>query len=382
MRKPFVVGLTGGIGTGKSNVRQTLVALGAEGIDADRVAHQVTAPDGPAYEAVVAGFGRDVLATDGQISRSRLGQRVFADPAALAQLEAIIHPAVAEAIRARVAASTARLVVIEAIKLLESGLSRTLCDQVWVTTCSRRQQLARLAAGRGMTAGEARCRLAAQMPPAQMIAQADRVIDTSGTTAETGLLILAAWRELGLPFPASVIRPATVDDAEGTAAVLNAIVREGGLTVLARTFTPAQERAFLRRLPARARLTVALVGNVVAGFQVIEPYASYTGAMNHVATLGSYVVAALRCQGVGRALSEATLAYARQAGFTKIVINVRADNPGAQAFYTGLGFQSCGRLTRQAFVDGQYVDELLFELFLDWAEASDEPTSQAVGRTP
>ena len=79
MRKPFVIGLTGGIGSGKSVVLADLVSLGAEGIDADRVAHEVMAPDGPAYAPIVAEFGRDILAPDGQIDRGRLGQRVFAD---------------------------------------------------------------------------------------------------------------------------------------------------------------------------------------------------------------------------------------------------------------------------------------------------------------
>lgn len=361
----LVIGLTGGIGTGKSVVAQTLVSLGAEGIDADRVAHEVMAPGGAAYPAVVAEFGPSVLAADGQIDRGRLARRVFADPAALARLEAIVHPAVSEIVRARVAASTAPLVVIEAIKLLEAGLSRGLCDQVWVTVCRRRQQIARLATDRGMPAAEVRRRLANQMPPRQMLAQADRVIDTTGTPAETGAQVLAAWADLGLPFPPPRVRTGTPADAGGIAGVLNAIVREGGLTVLDRTLTVAQERAFLRRLPPRARLTVAEMGNVVAGFQIIEPYASYTHAMDHVAVLGSYVLSCVRGQGVGQAMSRATFAAARAAGFTKLVINVRADNPGAQAFYTALGFQPCGRLARQAFVDGRYVDELLYELFLE-----------------
>ena len=78
---PLVIGLTGGIGSGKSVVLADLVSLGAEGIDADRMAHEVMAPDGPAYAPIVAEFGRDILAPDGQIDRGRLGQRVFADPA-------------------------------------------------------------------------------------------------------------------------------------------------------------------------------------------------------------------------------------------------------------------------------------------------------------
>ena len=163
-RKPFVIGLTGPIGTGKSTVLSDLVSLGAEGIDADRVAHEVTAPGTAAYADIVAAFGREILAADGQIDRRALGRRVFADAGLLARLEAIVHPAVAQAIAERVAASHAPAVVIEAIKLLEAELSRKLCDEVWVTRCSRRQQIARLRASRGMSEAEVRRRLASQMP--------------------------------------------------------------------------------------------------------------------------------------------------------------------------------------------------------------------------
>ena len=361
---PLVIGLTGGIGSGKSNVLHELVALGAEGIDADQVAHQVIAPDGAAYAAVVAEFGPEIVGPDGRIDRGALGRRVFADPAALARLEAIVHTAVGEVIAARVAASSAPAVVIEAIKLLEAGLSRRLCDQVWVTVCPPEEQIARLAAGRGMSETEARRRLANQMPAEQMIAQADRVIDTRGALADTAIQIMAAWAAAGLPFPTPTLRPATPDDAEATAAIWRAIVAEGGQTVVDRPFTPAQERAYLEQLPPRGRMTVAVVGDVVAGFQSLDLYATYTGAMDHVGVLGTFVLAPLRGRGIGRQLSQATFDYARQAGFAKLVILVRSDNLGAQAFYVRLGFQPCGRLTRQAFIEGHYVDELLYELFL------------------
>jgi dephospho-CoA kinase len=363
--KPFVIGLTGGIGTGKSAVLADLVSLGAEGIDADRVAHEVVAPGSPAYAPIVVEFGSDILSPEGQIDRGRLGRLVFADAARLARLEAIVHPAVGEAIAARVAASQAPAVVIEAIKLLEAGLSRRLCDEVWVTQCSLRQQIARLRANRGMSEAEVRRRLAMQMPAKQMIAQAHRVINTGGSRAETGISGLAAWTVLGLPLPPAQIRPGGLDDADSIRTVLNSVIREGGFTVLDRTLTVAQERVFLRRLPARTRLTLAQIGNVVAGFQIIEPYVTYTGAMDHVATLGSYMLAPLRRQGLGGAMSRATFAAARELGFSKLVVSVRADNPGAQEFYAALGFQPCGRLARQAFIDGRWLDELIYELFLN-----------------
>ena len=364
--KPLVIGLTGRIGSGKSHVRSVLVSLGAEGIDADRVAHEVMAPDGPAYAGhrgrVRAGHpGRRTVSIDrGEARRAGLRRPCRPGPAGGDR-----------ASRGRPrrsgigsTASTAPVVVIEAIKLLEAGLARSLCDQVWVALCTRRQQFARLQASRGMSADEVRRRLANQMPPAQMAAQAHRVIHTDGTTAETAQTVLAAWVELGLPLPAPVIRRAALADCEGTAAVLNSVVREGGRTITGRTFTPAQERAFFRSLPKRAFLNIVLLGKVVVGFQSVEPYATFTHTMDHVASLGTHMLAAVRGRGLGQALSAATWAEARAAGFSKLVIAVREDNPQAQAFYTGLGFQPCGRLTRQAFVDGKFVDELLYELFL------------------
>jgi dephospho-CoA kinase len=364
-RKPVVIGLTGAIGTGKSNVLQTLVSLGAEGIDADRLAHQVMEQGAPAYAAVVAAFGTEVLGAGGCVDRQRLGARVFGEEGTLARLESIIHPAVAEVAKEQTVASTAPAVAIEAIKLFEAGLNRTLCDEIWVTTCSRRQQFARLAASRGMRPDQVRRRLAAQMPVREMIARADRVINTGGTIAATRLAVLGAWTELGLPLPEPRIRPAGLADAEGIAAVLNAVVREGNLSAVDRTFTPAQERAFLRGLPARSYLTIAEVGNVVAAFQVVEPYAGYTNAMDHAATLGTYVAGAVRGVGLGRRMSEETFEQARSKGFAKIVVQVRADNAGALGFYAALGFRACGRLVRQVRLAGVDVDVLLFEKFLD-----------------
>jgi dephospho-CoA kinase len=348
-----VIGLTGAIGTGKSNVLQTLVSLGADGIEADRVAHQVVEPGWPAYEAVVAAFGPDILRPDGRIDRHRLGHRVFSDPGKLRRLEGIIHPAVVEVLQVQAAASTAPAVVIEAIKLFEAGLSRTLCDQVWVTTCSRRQQFARLAASRGMLPEQVRSRLAVQMSAREMAAQANRVIDTGGTVEATRLVVLGAWVELGLPLPEPRIRPAVLDDAGGIAALLNAVVREGGLTVIDRTFTPSQGRAFLRALPERSRLTVAEVGKVIAGFQVIEPCAqhAYAATMDHVATLGTYVAESVRGSRLGLNISKETFKHAGAAGYVKLMVQVRADNPVAHGFYTRLGFLPCGRLARQARVN-------------------------------
>jgi dephospho-CoA kinase len=362
--RPLVIGLTGVIGTGKSRVAATLVSLGAEAVDADRVAHEVMQPGGPAFEPVVAAFGREIVGPGGIIDRPRLGRLVFADPVALGKLESLVHPAVHAAIAQRIATSVAPAFVIEAIKLLEAGLSAALCDRIWVTAVSPRKQLARLKASRGMTAEEVHRRMAHQMPPAEMARAAHRVINTDGTMAETDLAVLAGWSELRLPLPEPIIRPGGLDDAEGLAAVLNSVVAERNRTVIDRTFTPAQERRFLARLPARSLVTVAQLGRVIAGFQVIEPYAGYTAALAHVGSLGSYVAGSVRGRGLGRRLSAATFAAARHAGYEKLVIQVRGDNPAAQRFYERLGFAQCGTLARQALIDGCYIDEIIYELFL------------------
>jgi dephospho-CoA kinase len=203
--KPFVIGLTGSIGCGKSHVLHTLEKLGAEGIDADKVAHEVMAPGAPAYEPILELFGTGILTANGAIDRGKLGARVFSDPAALAQLEVIVHPAVHAETKRRVEESAAPAVAIEAIKLLEAGLSVGLCDEVWVVVCSEAEQLARLARSRGMSADEVIRRRANQMPPEQMAERADRIIRTDGTHKETEAEVLRLWVELGLPLPTAPV---------------------------------------------------------------------------------------------------------------------------------------------------------------------------------
>jgi dephospho-CoA kinase len=197
----IVIGLTGNIATGKSTVARLLAELGAHVIDADQVAHRAIAPNGPAYQAVLKAFGGDLAREDGTIDRQRLAELVFADPAALAKLEAIVHPAVFELIREEIhrVAATANpnepqpVVVIEAIKLVEAGLSITLCDQVWVVIASPEQQVQRLARQRGMSETEAHRRMAAQSPQAEKIRHADVVIDNSRSLEDTAAQVRAAW---------------------------------------------------------------------------------------------------------------------------------------------------------------------------------------------
>lgn len=192
----LVIGLTGNIGTGKSTVMHQLAALGAVVVDADQVAHRVMEPGQPAYQAIVDAFGAEIAPRGGPVDRVRLGQIVFADPQALARLEAIVHPAVYQAISRTVAEAQAPVVVIEAIKLLEAGLSLRLCDAVWVVTAPREQQIRRLMASRGLSQEEATLRIDAQPPQETKAARADVVIDNSGTLEDLQDQVLRAWQAL------------------------------------------------------------------------------------------------------------------------------------------------------------------------------------------
>ncbi|MEZ4770022.1 MAG: dephospho-CoA kinase [Caldilineales bacterium] len=194
MAPHLVIGLTGNIATGKSAVAQMLAQLGAHVIDADRIAHEVMDPGQPAYAAIVAAFGGDIAPAGGPIDRRRLGEIVFADPEALARLEALVHPAVGRRIAELVDRSTADVVVIEAIKLLEAGLSVRLCDEVWVVAASRAAQLSRLTENRGLSRDEATLRIDAQPSQESKIAQADVVIYNDGDLNALRRAVERAWR--------------------------------------------------------------------------------------------------------------------------------------------------------------------------------------------
>jgi len=192
----YVIGLTGNMGTGKSTVLQILRELGAQVIDADAVTRQVMRRGEPAFDAIVAEFGPEVVGPDGELDRAALARRVFSDPAALRRLEEIVHPATVARVREEIARATAPVVVVEAIKLLEAGMARELCDAVWVVDAPEEVCIARLAAGRGISPEEARRRLAAQTPQAEKRAAADVVIDNSGDLEETRRQVLEAWQAL------------------------------------------------------------------------------------------------------------------------------------------------------------------------------------------
>ncbi len=193
--RPYRIGLTGNIATGKSTVGRMLASWGAMRIDADKIAHQMIAPDGPAYEAVVVEFGADILAPDGNIDRQKLGAIVFSDAAALARLEALVHPPTVAHIQQQIKTSDAPIVVVEAIKLLESGMAETY-ESIWVTTCPEVVQLRRLVKNRGLSREHARPRIQAQPPQARKLAQAAVIIDTNCALADTRAQVAAAWRDI------------------------------------------------------------------------------------------------------------------------------------------------------------------------------------------
>jgi len=191
----FLVGLTGNIATGKSTVARMLAELGATVIDADRVAHEAMRAGTPCHAAIVAAFGPEVLGADGEIDRSRLGAVVFADPAALARLESILHPAVLAEVGQRIADAPGRAVVVEAIKLIESGMAAA-CDSLWVTTCQPERQVERLMADRGLSREEALLRVHAQPPQEEKLARADVVITTDSSLEETRRQVEEAWNRV------------------------------------------------------------------------------------------------------------------------------------------------------------------------------------------
>ncbi len=194
-RRPVLIGLTGNIATGKSEVARILTELGAWVIDADKVAHEVMHPDGPAYAEVVAAFGAEILAADATIDRTRLGSIVFRDPAALQRLEAAVHPAVIVEVDRRIGQAVEPVVVVEAIKLIESGMHRRY-DALWVVTAPRSTQIARLVATRGLAEEEAALRVDAQPPQEEKAALADVVIANDGDLSALRRKVEEAWAQI------------------------------------------------------------------------------------------------------------------------------------------------------------------------------------------
>ena len=192
-----VVGLTGGIGAGKSTVSARLAARGAVVVDADAVVKELQAAGTPVFEAIVERFGPGVVGPDGELDRPALAALVFGDPEALADLNGLVHPAVGAEILGRVAAheGTDRVVVLDVPLLVESGRYRAA--GVIVVDVPPEVAVARLVRDRGMTEDEARARMARQATREERLARADLVIDNSGPPEALDEAVDRAWAWIG-----------------------------------------------------------------------------------------------------------------------------------------------------------------------------------------
>ncbi len=191
----LVVGLTGGIGSGKSTVSSLLETRGAVVIDADVLAREAVAPGGPAYEGVVSRFGTGILGPDGSVDRPRLAEVVFSDPASLGDLNRLVHPHVREAIAGRLAelAGSDRVVVLDIPLLAERRREAYPLAGVIVVDAPPEVALRRLVESRGMTVEQARARMAVQSSRDERLALADFVIDNSGDRAHLEAEVDRAW---------------------------------------------------------------------------------------------------------------------------------------------------------------------------------------------
>lgn len=176
----LVVGLTGGIGSGKSAVAAAFRALGVEVVDADEVAHELSAPGRDGHRAVVAALGPSILAADGTLDRAKLREQAFADASFRHRLEAALHPPIREEIRRRVAEWRGDYGVLVVPLLFERGGTASLADRVLVVDCPEAEQMRRVGLRSGLQESQVRAIMATQLPRAERLARADDVIDNSG----------------------------------------------------------------------------------------------------------------------------------------------------------------------------------------------------------
>jgi dephospho-CoA kinase len=192
----LTIGLTGGIGSGKSTVAQMLGEFGAPILDADKVAHSTYAPGAPAYDAVVAAFGGDIVASDRTIDRKKLGAVVFGNPERLNKLTSIVWPATFESIRRNVAelrASGAKLpIVVEAAILIEANW-QPLFGEIWLVRALREQVVARIESQRGLKPAETEARIRAQLSDEERAKHASLIIENNGSLEELRALLKTIW---------------------------------------------------------------------------------------------------------------------------------------------------------------------------------------------
>ncbi len=225
----LIIGLTGNIATGKSAVMRLVNDFGADVIDADAIVHELLNNNTDLQQAIENAFGADVRREDGRIDRAALGGIVFGKEGAMNQLERLIHPSVRANVHAKIKKSKRDIIFIEAIKLLEGPLA-DICQQIWVTRCSKQKQLERLRVCRGMSTPDAAVRIKAQSSQADKVAMADVVIDTNSFFDNTLSQVELAWDRLPsvdtldpvtLPDPSEIapIKPKMVTKAASSAPI-------------------------------------------------------------------------------------------------------------------------------------------------------------------
>ena len=190
-----VIGLTGNIATGKSVVRRMLEHLGAYTIDADALSHRAIAKGAPGYQPVLNTFGKWLLDKDGEIDRTKLGRLVFNDAEALQQLEEIVHPLVGRASNMLIERASQSVIVVEAIKLLESEL-RTICDSIWVTDAPQEVQISRLMRKRGLSREDSLQRIQTQSAQSEKLAAATVIIRNTGSYEELWKQVATQWKKI------------------------------------------------------------------------------------------------------------------------------------------------------------------------------------------
>lgn len=191
----YIIGLTGNIATGKSVVRRMLEHLGAYSLDADSLAHRAIAKNAPGYHPVLNLFGKWLLGKEEEIDRAKLASLVFRDPQALGQLEDIVHPLVEQAADIFIRRASQKVIVIEAIKLLESRL-KSSCNGIWVTYAPEEIQVERLVRKRGMTRDQALERIHSQSPQSEKVAVAGVVIRNTGSYDDLWKQVTEAWKQI------------------------------------------------------------------------------------------------------------------------------------------------------------------------------------------
>ncbi len=192
----LTIGLTGGIGTGKSVVANLLVQQGASIIDADQLGHEAYTPHSEAWEAVVAAFGTDILTSEGEIDRRKLGGIVFADETQLERLNGIMHPLMARMVEHRKAAFDAggvAVTVVEAAVLFEAGWD-SLVDEVWTTHAAESTVVQRLFERNGLDEAEARKRINSQLSATERNRRSDVVVDNSGDLTTLEQTVKNLWK--------------------------------------------------------------------------------------------------------------------------------------------------------------------------------------------